>query len=151
MNLKFAPIALFFIMLNSSCESTFFQNRSSNPVTQNSNLTKSILDKTWKIKLVNSESIQGDEKDFYLKLISNSNQLEAKAGCNQIFGEFEIKDNMISFSKIGSTKMYCFDTMKFEDALLSVLSDNRKVVIVDKTKFILLNDDVVLAEFELVK
>ena len=58
---------------------------------------------------------------------------------------------MISFSKIGSTKMYCFDTMKYEDALLSVLSNSSKIVIVDSTKFILLNDDIVIAQFELVK
>jgi hypothetical protein len=41
--------------------------------------------------------------------------------------------------------------MKYEDALLSVLSNSSKIVIVDTTKFILLNDDIVIAQFELVK
>ena len=146
MKLKILSIALFTSIVICSCDSSLIQSSNAKNVTE-----QSITNKKWKITLLNSEKIQGDEKDFYIKLNSNSNQLEAKAGCNQIFGEFEIKDNMISFSKIGSTKMYCFDTMKYEDALLSALSNSSKIVIVDSTKFILLNDDIVIAQFELVK
>ena len=146
MKFQILSIALFTSIVICSCDSSLIQSSNAKNVTE-----QSITNKKWKITLLNSEKIQGDEKDFYIKLNSNSNQLEAKAGCNQIFGEFEIKDNMISFSKIGSTKMYCFDTMKYEDALLSVLSNSSKIVIVDTTKFILLNDDIVIAQFELVK
>ena len=146
MKFQILSIALFTSIVICSCDSSLIQSSNAKNVTE-----QSITNKKWKITLLNSEKIQGDEKDFYIKLNSNSNQLEAKAGCNQIFGEFEIKDNMISFSKIGSTKMYCFDTMKYEDALLSALSNSSKIVIVDSTKFILLNDDIVIAQFELVK
>jgi heat shock protein HslJ len=146
MKLQILSIALIASIIFSSCEAKFIQNsNASNEIEQ------TITNKTWKITLLNSEKIQGDEKDFYLKLNSNSNQLEAKAGCNQLFGEFQIKDNFISFSKIGSTKMYCGDTMAIENSFIAILSQTSKVAIIDSSKFILLTDDIVIAQFELVK
>lgn len=150
--MKLQSISILFLsIILTSCEPTLIQNGNTDASKTTLASTPSITDKTWKINLVNLEKIEGDSKDYFLKLDSTSKQFQAKAGCNQIFGEFEIKDNMISFSKIGSTKMYCFDTMKYEDALLSALSNSSKIVIVDSTKFILLNDDIVIAQFELVK
>ena len=150
--MKLQSISILFLsIILTSCEPTLIQNGNADASKKTLASTPSITDKTWKINLVNLEKIEGDSKDYFLKLDSSSKQFQAKAGCNQIFGEFEVKDNMISFSKIGSTKMYCFDTMKYEDALLSVLSNSSKIVIVDSTKFILLNDDIVIAQFELVK
>lgn len=150
--MKLQSISILFLsIILTSCEPTLIQNGNTDASKTTLASTPSITDKTWKINLVNLEKIEGDSKDYFLKLDSSSKQFQAKAGCNQIFGEFEVKDNMISFSKIGSTKMYCFDTMKYEDALLSVLSNSSKIVIVDSTKFILLNDDIVIAQFELVK
>jgi heat shock protein HslJ len=151
MKLQSTSILFLSIIILTSCEPTLIQNGKADASKTTLVSTLSITDKTWKINLVNLEKIEGDSKDYFLKLDSTSKQFQAKAGCNQIFGEFEIKDNMISFSKIGLTKMYCFDTMKYEDALLSVLSNSSKIVIVDTTKFILLNDDIVIAQFELVK
>ena len=149
--MKLQSISILFLsIILTSCEPTLIQNGNADASKTTQASTPSITDTTWKINLVNLEKIEGDSKDYFLKLDSTSKQFQAKAGCNQIFGEFEIKDNMISFSKIGSTKMYCFDTMKYEDALLSVLSNSSKIVIVDSTKFILLNDDIVIAQFELV-
>ena len=150
--MKLQSISILFLsIILTSCEPTLIQNGNADVSKTTQASTPSITDTTWKINLINLEKIEGDSKDYFLKLDSSSKQFQAKAGCNQIFGEFEIKDNMISFSKIGSTKMYCFDTMKYEDALLSVLSNSSKIVIVDSTKFILLNDDIVIAQFELVK
>lgn len=146
MKFQILSIALFTSIVICSCDSSLIQSSNAKNVTE-----QSITNKKWKITLLNSEKIQGDEKDFYIKLNSNSNQLEAKAGCNQIFGEFEIKDNMISFSKIGSTKMYCFDTMAIENSFIAILSQTSKVVVIDSSKFILLTDDIVIAQFELVK
>jgi heat shock protein HslJ len=146
MKLQILSIALIASIIFSSCETKFIQNsNASNEIEQ------TITNKTWKITLLNSEKIQGDEKDFYLKLNSNSNQLEAKAGCNQLFGEFQLKDNFISFSKIGSTKMYCVETMAIENSFIAILSQTSKVAIIDSSKFILLTDDIVIAQFELVK
>lgn len=151
MTLKATPFAFFLIIILTSCEPVLIQNSKADTLIINSTSTSSITDKNWKINLINLEKIEGDSTDYFLTLDSSSKQFHAKAGCNQIFGEFEINDTMISFSKIGTTKMYCFETMKFEEALLSVLSNKSKIVIVDATKFILLNDDIVIAQFELAK
>lgn len=146
MNLKILLIAPLTMTVLCSCEPTLIQSINTKNVTE-----QSITDKTWKITLVNSETIQGDSKEFYIKLNSNSKQFESKAGCNQIFGQFQLEDNFISFSKIGSTKMYCSDTMKIENSFISILSQTSKVVVIDSSKFLLLRDDMVIAQFELVK
>lgn len=146
MKLKISSIALFTSIVFYSCDSSLIQSSNANNV-----IEQSITNKKWKITLLNSEKIQGDEKDFYLKLNSNSNQLEAKAGCNQLFGEFQIKDNFISFSKIGSTKMYCGDTMAIENSFIAILSQTSKVVVIDSSKFILLSDDIVIPQGETVQ
>jgi hypothetical protein len=41
--------------------------------------------------------------------------------------------------------------MKFEDAYLSILANTSKYVVIDSTKFILLQDDMVIAQFEIVQ
>ena len=146
MKLKFLSITLITSIIFCSCEPKFIQNsNASNEIEQ------TITDKKWKIAILNSEKIQGDQKDFYLKLNSNSKQLEAKAGCNQLFGEFQLKNNFISFSKIGSTKMYCVETMAIENSFIAILSQTSKVVVIDSSKFILLKDNVIIAQFELLK
>ena len=150
--MKLQSISILFLsIILSSCEPTLIQNGNADASKTTLASTPSITDKTWKINLVNLEKIEGNSKDYFLKLDSSSKQFQAKAGCNQIFGEFEIKDSMISFSKISSTKMYCFDTIAIENSFIAILSQTSKVVVIDSSKFILLTDDIVIAQFELVK
>jgi heat shock protein HslJ len=111
-------------------------------------LPSAITDKTWKITLINSDVITGEATDFYLKLNSSTGNFESKAGCNQITGEFKITKNQIAFSKIVTTKMLCYDTMKFENAYLALLKNPIDFVIIDASKFILKNDDIVVAQFK---
>ena len=151
MNPKSLVIPFFTILTISSCEPTLIKNTETKSVSNLEAISLKITDKTWKITLINSESITSNPTDFYLKLNSSTSSFESKAGCNQIIGKFQLKDNYISFSNSVSTKMYCFETMKLEDAFLSILSNTSKYVVIDSTKFILLKDDMVVAQFELEK
>lgn len=141
----------FTILTISSCEPTLIKNTETKSVSNLEAISLKITDKTWKITLINSESITSNLTDFYLKLNSFTSSFDSKAGCNQIIGKFQLKDNYISFSNSASTKMYCFETMKLENAFLSILSNTSKYVVIDSTKFILLKDDRVVAQFELEK
>lgn len=155
MNLKSLPIALLSMIILTSCEPTLIKNTetksTSSTTVSTTILTSDITNKNWKITLLNSYIISGEVNDFHLKLDSSTGTFESKAGCNQIFGQFQLEDNFISFSKIGSTKMYCSDTMKIENSFISILSQTSKVVVIDSSKFLLLRDDMVIAQFELVK
>jgi heat shock protein HslJ len=135
-----------------SCEPTLVKNTETknNVMTSTTpeKLPSAITDKTWKITLINSDVITGEATDFYLKLNSSTGNFESKAGCNQITGEFKITKNQIAFSKIVTTKMLCYDTMKFENAYLALLKNPIDFVIIDASKFILKNDDIVVAQFK---
>ena len=47
--------------------------------------------------------------------------------------------------------MFCANTMAIENSFISILNQTHKIVIIDSSKFILLQDDMVIAQFELVK
>lgn len=145
MKLQILSIALFTSIVFYSCDSSLIQSSNANNV-----IEQSITNKTWKITLLNTDLISGSHQDFYLKLNSKGT-FESKAGCNQINGKFQINDQFISFSKIVTTKMFCADTMGIENSFISILSQINKIVIIDSSKFILLTDDIVIAQFELVK
>ena len=53
---------------------------------------------------------------------SPKNLWKAKMGCNQMFFEADFKANgTVKFSDVGSTMMYCENSMKLEDAFVKAL------------------------------
>jgi heat shock protein HslJ len=156
MNLKSIFIALLTVTTLVSCEPTLVKNTETKnematKTPENLSSTNGIADKIWKITLINTDVTTGEASDFYLKLNSNLGTFECKSGCNQINGDYKINNNSIEFSKTVTTKMYCFDTMKFENAFISIIAKPSDFVIIDPAKFILKKDDIVVAQFELVK
>ena len=151
MNPKSLFIALFTSAIILSCEPTLNKNTATSSTANLPKTDFSITNKTWKITLINSEVITGEVTNFYLRLNTSTNTFESKAGCNQITGEFKISNQLISFSKIVSTKMYCIDNMKIEEAFLSILSNPSKFKIIDSSKLVLFSDAIIIAQFELVE
>jgi heat shock protein HslJ len=156
MNTKPILLTLFTFISLTSCEPTLVKHTETKTeiatkTTANQPLNDGITDKNWKITVINSDAITGEASDFYLKLNSSLGTFECKSGCNQINGDYKITNNSIEFSKIATTKMYCFDTMKFENAFINIMAKPSDFVIIDPAKFILKNDDMVVAQFELVK
>jgi heat shock protein HslJ len=52
-------------------------------------------------------------------------------GCNRYFGGYKVEGDRISFSAMGSTMMYCEDTMEIEYAFLQSLA---LVTLVDRSE-----------------
>ncbi|MCP4141409.1 MAG: META domain-containing protein [Chloroflexi bacterium] len=48
--------------------------------------------------------------------------LNGNMGCNSFFGAFKISEDKIEIGPVGSTEMYCEDTMDQEMAVLSLLN-----------------------------
>ncbi len=144
-------IALFILTISISCKSSFINTTETKKAIVPTTIPFDITNKTWKITIVNFETIQGKSSDYYLILDKSTGRFQSKAGCNQITGEFKISNQLISFSKIVSTKMYCMETMKTEEAFLSLLSNPSKFAIIDSSRFVLFSDDMVIAQFDLVQ
>jgi heat shock protein HslJ len=105
----------------------------------------------WKIANLNNETIGNTTADFYLKLNSSTSRFESKAGCNQLVGEFQIKDNHITFSKISMTKMFCIDNAKTENDYINILNSVNNFVVLNNTTLILKKDTISKVKFMLVQ
>ena len=139
------------MVISTSCKSSFINTTETKKAIVPTTIPFDITNKTWKITIVNFETIQGESSDYYLTLNKSTERFQSKVGCNQIIGEFKISDQLISFSKIASTKMYCMETMKTEEAFLSILSNPSKFAVIDSSRFVLISDDMVIAQFDLVQ
>lgn len=64
------------------------------------------------------------ETKAFIEFGEGEKRLTGNAGCNRLFGSFEIDGKRLKFSDIGTTKMFCADesVMKNETAFLEVLS-----------------------------
>lgn len=88
---------------------------------QKNNAEKHHLHRKW--MLVEYKGFTKEEltkQNAYIDLSKNSenkNQYGAKMGCNKMFFSAEFKDeNLVKFSQIGSTLMYCDGKMQLEEA-----------------------------------
>lgn len=63
-------------------------------------------------------------------------RVSGHAGCNQFFGEINLKGNSISFGTLTSTKMACPD-MNVEQKIFQALNQNNFTYKIDKLKLIL--------------
>lgn len=92
----------------------------------NSNQTLNLdVSGTWTLIHIDESSGTTIEEGFpnkkpTLTLEAISKKLTGNTGCNQMFGSFTTNQNHISFSGIGSTKMYC-DGVK-ENEYLTLLN-----------------------------
>lgn len=82
------------------------------------------LQREWMVKTlpgVSYEALVASKTEINL---SNPQANGAYAGCNRIFFTTKKgKGNKISFTNMGSTKMFCQETMYIEDALTKALSE----------------------------
>lgn len=82
-----------------------------------------ILKHNWKLIQING--IMQTNTTAYLNF-KDEKSMSGSGGCNRIFGDFELKNNQITFKNIGSTMMACLDgdRSKLEHEFLKLLSNN---------------------------
>ncbi len=89
-----------------------------------SNVPDASLKETyWKLTELNGQPIPvpgPDKREIHI-ILKNGDRLQGFAGCNNIMGSFEVKNDFsITFSGVASTMMACPD-MKTEDDLKKIL------------------------------
>jgi heat shock protein HslJ len=101
----------------------------------------------WMLKTLPGEDLSILNKPITLKFDSVNTKAAGFAGCNQYFSSYSINQSSIEFSNVGSTKMFCEQTMGLENKFLEALSKSNAFK-VNGNKLQLLQDDLVLLEFE---
>lgn len=113
------PLLLMLIIFSSSTctDETSKSSKSSTPV---SNTTKMDIQNTlWHLE---SMTLAGKKEAIFPATLKIGDQkISGKGGCNNFFGKFNLENDRITISRIGSTRMYCQDKSKFETKYLRAL------------------------------
>lgn len=115
---------------------------------------KMIEGKRWKLKELKGKKMnfkENQEGEIYFTLKSSENSINGFAGCNNFFGEYELKgNNKIKVSNIGMTLMACPDLDIDETDFINTLEAIDTYQINNETLQIKDNRGKVLAVFEAV-
>ena len=110
-----------------------------------------IEDKKWQLVELYGKKVKGSAQTHYLLLMSDKHQVSAKAGCNTMFGSYELQTPLqLRFKQLASTMMACED-MADEEALAKVLDTVDNYVISGNTLSLNKARMAPLARFELVE
>ena len=94
--------------------------------TKDSTAQSTTIDGEWRITEVSGKAIKQEagENEAFIGLDTKGKKMYGCAGCNRIFGGFDIdiKKKTISFGNMGATRMMCHD-MTTEDLVLSAIND----------------------------
>lgn len=77
---------------------------------------------SWLATFVNTESSDGTVSSSSIQAaqqtlsFSNDGKISGNAGCNEYFSNYEVDGNKLSFSAIGSTKMFCGEGLMAEES-----------------------------------
>lgn len=119
------------------------KNMPSKDGTANSTLTNT----RWKLTSLSSLSngLPKLSKDVFLQL--DTGRIKGFAGCNSYFGGYTTQASTLTFTGVGSTKMFCQDGMETENKLFQALNTTDHYRITG-TKLELLKGQDLLATFE---
>ncbi len=74
----------------------------------------------WKLIAIEKRPVNYGDRAF-IKFDEKENKISGKAACNSFFSEYEMIGQKITFSGIGSTKMYCEGIMDDENQIITQL------------------------------
>ncbi|MCB0787186.1 MAG: META domain-containing protein [Flavobacteriales bacterium] len=92
-----------------------------------------MLDKKWVFESINGQAISlpdGMEAPW-LQFAKEGAQVSGNNGCNSLFGSYGLEGNALSFSGMGTTKMYCEQTAELEQQVMGVISNTDAVDLKD--------------------
>ena len=143
------------IVLFGACALFISCQKESNPsnllITSTVVANSDLRSKKWQLIELNKKTIEGDANSYYIKFDSNADQFSAKAGCNSLFGTFQLGENTkIAFSNVGATKMYC-SNMEVENQFVKLLEKTTQIKINQQILIFSSSDTPALASFILVE
>jgi heat shock protein HslJ len=78
----------------------------------------------WQLVQIDGKNIAAEERQAPRLEIGENLTANGNAGCNNFFGQAELKDNQLRIEKMGMTMKMCMeDQMKIEKVMSETLSD----------------------------
>lgn len=93
---------------------------------------KALLGNTWTLASIMGEPVDTALRAPTLAFSEAESRANGFAGCNQFFGTYSLSGDSLSFSGIGSTKMFCERSMELEDRYLDLLGKTEHFVVSEK-------------------
>jgi heat shock protein HslJ len=87
-----------------------------------SNYNKNLHD-IWVVTTIDGQKLAADAPRPRLEVFPEEGRIAGNAGCNEIFGGCHVNGNNITFTRIGTTKKYCQDTMEMESLFINKLQE----------------------------
>lgn len=87
---------------------------------ENNNI-KMLTSKNWQLKSIDGKLVQEQIRDISFDI--DTEMISGSAGCNRMFGGFEIDNEKIQFNAIASTMMFCEEHMDLEKEYLDKISE----------------------------
>ncbi len=81
----------------------------------------SIMNAEWKLTKMGDQDLSTVNPPVTLTLDEAKKGISGHGGCNRYFGGYQSSGETISFTGLGSTKMFCQDTQPIEDAYFKAL------------------------------
>lgn len=97
----------------------------------------------WNLTAIEQKPVDFKGRAF-IKFDEKESKSNGKALCNSFFSEYEMVRNMISFSGIGSTKMYCEGMMDEENQIISGLQKTNRYEVKADFLYLYAHDKLVL-------
>jgi heat shock protein HslJ len=109
-----------------------------------------LLDTQWRLTQLGSELIDNPpgERAVHLLLQPSSTHLVGFAGCNRMFGTYALDGASLKFNGVGSTRMFCQESMDIEQKYLGIFERVAGWKIVGNTLQLLDADALPVATFE---
>ncbi|HEY9561685.1 MAG TPA: META domain-containing protein [Anseongella sp.] len=83
---------------------------------------KELLNTQWELASLRGEAVDSALKAPTLLFSANETRVNGFAGCNKFFGTYMLNEDSLSFSGIGSTKMFCEQSQELENNYIELLS-----------------------------
>lgn len=98
----------------------------------------------WVLKTLNGQDVSDLKEPITIYFDIQGKKISGFAGCNRYFGSFTSAESSVTFSEIGSTKMFCEETMTAETNYMAALQNAQSFEIQDKSLRLSGSDNVIL-------
>lgn len=138
--------SLFLLLILNACSAQTSESENS---AEKAKLSSSLTETHWKLLSLYGKPVNlgAGEKELFMLLSHKKSSVNGFSGCNHFFGRYNVSNEQLSFSQLGSTRKMCRQTMEQEQKFLKVLSLSNHYKIISQ-KIILYNKDKqLIAEF----
>lgn len=104
----------------------------------------SIVTTEWRLAKMYGENFSDLSSPVTLQFSKADNKVSGFGGCNRFFGSYEQTDSTLKISGLGSTKMYCQETMAIEDKYFKALQEVQFHTLKQNTLYLLAGNEIIL-------